>query len=180
MRCVACRRAVLLVTRAMTLTCRSAGWVMSCRVCLRARVCGVMVSGSAALVGICVRCALGLRKCEEWWLRHTRDVQCASWACVAGAVSSAVTRGLVPQYRDCGFVLLRVRCCTASRCGCCVTAQRCVRLFACLCRCVVLRCVHACVTVRRSGRAVLGCARVVGDGGCRWQSMSRTSAARVL
>jgi hypothetical protein len=31
---------------------------------------------------------------------------------------------------DCGFALSRVACCTASRCGCCVTAQRCVHSFS--------------------------------------------------
>jgi hypothetical protein len=77
----------------MTLTCHCAGWGFKLlrRVCLRARVCGVMVAGSAALVGMCVRCALGPRKCDESWLRHTRGVECASLACIAGAVSSAVT-----------------------------------------------------------------------------------------
>jgi hypothetical protein len=41
-----------------------------------ARVRGVMVSGSAALVGMCARCALGQRECqcEVSWLCHTRDV----------------------------------------------------------------------------------------------------------
>jgi hypothetical protein len=68
-------------------------FVASC-VSVCARVCGVMVSGSVALVGMCVGCALRLRKCEESWLRHTRDVRCASWACIAGAVSSAVSRVL--------------------------------------------------------------------------------------
>jgi hypothetical protein len=60
-------------------TCRCAGW--ACRVvcvCARARVCGVMVAGIAALVGMCVRRALGLGKCEASWLRHARDVRCAS------------------------------------------------------------------------------------------------------
>ncbi len=58
--CVACRRALYWVIRAMTLTCRCGGWGLSHRVCLRAHVCGVMVAGSVALVGMCVRCALGL------------------------------------------------------------------------------------------------------------------------
>ncbi len=50
---VACWCALFGVTRAMTLTCRCAGWGLSRRVCLCAHVWGVMVSGSAALVGMC-------------------------------------------------------------------------------------------------------------------------------
>jgi hypothetical protein len=61
-RCVGCRRALSWVTRAMTLPCRCAGWGLSRRVCLRAIVRGVMVAGSVALLGMCVRCALGLAK----------------------------------------------------------------------------------------------------------------------
>ncbi len=57
-------------------------------------LCGAMVAESAALVGMCARCALGLWKCEESRLRHRRDVECASWACIAGAMSSAVSRVL--------------------------------------------------------------------------------------
>ncbi len=71
---VACRCALFWVTRAMTLTCRCARCGLSHRVCLCARVCGVMIAGSVALVGMCVRCALGPRKFGASWLRHTRDV----------------------------------------------------------------------------------------------------------
>jgi hypothetical protein len=48
------------------------------RVCLHARVCGVMAAASAAPVGMCVRWALGLRKCAVSWRYHTRDARCAS------------------------------------------------------------------------------------------------------
>jgi hypothetical protein len=41
-----------------------------------------MVSVSAALVGMCAAVCIGLRKCEESWLRHSRDVECAR---IAGA-----------------------------------------------------------------------------------------------
>ncbi len=43
------------VTRTMTLTCRCGGWGLSHRLCLRARVCGVMVAGSAAVCEVCIR-----------------------------------------------------------------------------------------------------------------------------
>ncbi len=63
---------------------RWVGLVTSC-VSVRARDCGAMVAGTAALVGMCVMCALGLRKCEELWLRHRRDVECASRAALSRA-----------------------------------------------------------------------------------------------
>ncbi len=86
------------------------GLVVSCWY-LRACVCGVMVAGSVALVGMCVSCALGLRECEESWLRHTRDVRCASWVCIADAVSSAVSRVLC---RSIAIADLRRRVCVAA------------------------------------------------------------------
>jgi hypothetical protein len=72
-RCMGCRRALFWVTRAMTLTCRCAGWGSSHRVCLCAHVCSVMVVGSAALVSMCAAVRVGPVKCEASWLRHTRD-----------------------------------------------------------------------------------------------------------
>jgi hypothetical protein len=123
-RCVACLRALFWVTRAMpvTLACRCAGWGLSFRhgVCLRARVRGVMVAGSAAvLVGMCVRCSFDENMKNRGCVILVRAMDDA---CIAGAVSSAVSS-------DCGFVSSRVRRCTAFRCGCCVTAQRCVGLY---------------------------------------------------
>ncbi len=57
------------------------------------------------------------------------------------------------QCCDTGFVLSRVRCFTASRCGCCVTARRWAGLLFvavdCSCLRVPLRRVHACVHYRR-------------------------------
>jgi hypothetical protein len=75
MLCVSVRCAVcgLLVCAVLGDTCHGADVVLCC-VCLRAHDCGVMVAGSAALVGMCVRCALVLRKCEASWLRHTRAI----------------------------------------------------------------------------------------------------------
>jgi hypothetical protein len=73
--------------------------------------------------------------------------------------------GALPQYCDCGFVLSRVRCCTASRCGYCMTAQRCVGLFQRLIgRVCASRCASSRVRYRRVavGPAVL---RVC----CRWR-----------
>ncbi len=132
------------------------GLVMSC-VC--ARVCGVMV-GSAALVGIRARCASGLRNCKELWLRRTSDVECASWACIAGAVSSALSRAL------CRYGSIAIaRCFTASRCDCCVTAQRCAGLCLWLIARVPVSCCAAytrALPPRCSGGAVF-CACVVGD-----------------
>jgi hypothetical protein len=163
-RCVACWRGVFLVTRAMTLTCRYGGWGLPCRAvsCVSSRACvwcdGVGERGA--------RCALGLRGCEAAWLHYTRDVECVSWACITGAVSSAGSRVL---RRSISVAECSCRVCVAaaSRGGCCVTAQRCVGLcffvVDCSCLCVPLRCVHACVTTRCSGRAVLRWAR------CRWQ-----------
>jgi hypothetical protein len=61
------------------------------------------------------------------------------------------------------FVLLRVRCYTASRCGCCVTAQRCVGLFLA----VDWSCARPCVTAAlqwESGVALRVC--------CRWRSLA--------
>jgi hypothetical protein len=86
------------------------GLVASC-VSVRAWLCGAMVSGSAALVGMCARCALGLWECEESWLRHRRDAECACWACIAGAVSSAVSRVL---YRSVVFADVCRRVCVAA------------------------------------------------------------------
>ncbi len=59
---VACRWALCWVTRAMTLMCCCGGWGLSHRVCLRARVCGVMVAGNAALVGMCAAVRIGPAK----------------------------------------------------------------------------------------------------------------------
>ncbi len=55
--------------------------------------------------------ALGLWKCEGSWLRRRRDVECVSWACIAGAVSSAVSRVLY-----CSIVIADVcrRVCVAA------------------------------------------------------------------
>ncbi len=56
-------------------------------------------------------------KCEASWLRHTRDhrrdVRCASWACFAGAVSSAVSGML------CHSIAIAALCCRV-----CVAAPR--------------------------------------------------------
>jgi hypothetical protein len=84
--------------------------------------------------------------CEN--VKHRGCVIRATWNARLGCSLSARRRclerseqGVVPQYCDCGFVLLRVRRGTAFRCGCCVTAQRCVGLFwrliarVCVCRC---------------------------------------------
>jgi hypothetical protein len=110
-RCVACLRALFRVTRAMTLMCRSAGWGLSRRVCLCARVCGVMVAGSAVLVSMCAVVRVGPAKCEASWLRHRRDVRCACWACIAGAVSSVVSRVL---YRSRAIADVCRRVCVAA------------------------------------------------------------------
>jgi hypothetical protein len=49
--------------------------------------------------------------CEESWLRHTCDVQRASWACIAGAASSAVSRVL---YRSIAIADMCCRVCVAA------------------------------------------------------------------
>ncbi len=86
-------------------------WVGLVASCVPARACawcdGV---GSAALVGMCARCALGLRKCGASWLRLTRDVRCVSWVRIAGTVSSAASRVLCRS----------IACC----CRMCVAAPR--------------------------------------------------------
>ncbi len=125
--CVACRCALFCVTRAMMVTCRCGGW--ACGVlCVSAGVCGVMVAGSAALVGMCVRCALSLRKSAVLWLCHTRDVRCASWVFIAGAVLSRAVYCCIATFCS-GFLMSRVRRCTACRCGWCVTEQHRAPLF---------------------------------------------------
>jgi hypothetical protein len=93
---------------------RCAGCGLSRHVFLCAYACGVitvMVSGSAALVGMCVVVCIGPAKCEASWLRHTRDVEGASWACISGAVSSAVCRVL---YRSVAVADLCRRVCVAA------------------------------------------------------------------
>jgi hypothetical protein len=81
-------------------------------VCVSVRACvwcdGV---GSAVLVGMCLRWALGLRKSEASSLCHTRDVEGACWACIAGFISSAATREL---YRIIAIADLCCRVCFAA------------------------------------------------------------------
>ncbi len=75
---------------------------MSHLVCLCAHVCGVMVVGSAALVGMYVRCALGLRN-----VKHRGCVIRAMYdARIAGAVSSAVSRVLCRSIAIAALLLL--------------------------------------------------------------------------
>jgi hypothetical protein len=119
----------------MTVTWCCGGWGLCRPVCLNARVCGVMVAGSATLVGIWVRCALGLRKCGASWLRHTRDVECVSWVRIAGAESSAVSMVLC---RSIEIADLRCRVCFAEdRRWCCL--MTCELLVDCR-RAAALRC----------------------------------------
>jgi hypothetical protein len=138
MRCVACWCALFWVTRATTPMCRCGGWCFSYCVRLHACVRGVMVAGSAALVGMCVRCASGLRNCEESWLRHTRDVECASLACITGAVSSAVSRVLC---RSIAIAACVVACSLLHRVSLwllcdCVTLRGIVCILSLACDCV--------------------------------------------
>ncbi len=141
--------------------------VASC-VCLRARVCVCdgMVAGSATLVGMCVRCALGLRKSEASWLRHARVVQCASWARIAGAVSSTVTSRML-----CCTAVLRLRtgvvaCALLHRASlwllCDFSALRGIAFAVeCSCLCVSLCCVlyTRALPPRCSGRLLRVCCR---------------------
>ncbi len=122
-------------------------------------LCGPMVAESAALVGMCARCALGLWKCEESRLRHRRDVECACWACIAGAVSSAVSRVL---YRSIAIADVCRRMCVAARVSLwlacdCAALRGIVCAVDCSCVRVSLRCVHACViaAVQWEGGAAL-------------------------
>ncbi len=176
--CVACRRALFWVTRAMTLTCRCAGWGLSRRVCLRA----------------CVWCdGVGERGAS----RHVREV--CIWACenvknggcvilatydarIAVAVSSAVGRAL---YHSIAI---------AALCRCvCVDAPR--FAVAAVLRCsaawhrfsggllVFVRLGSLRARARNRGVAVRGCCACVvggGGGGDRWQSVLRTTATRVV
>ncbi len=115
--------------------------------------------------------ALGLRKCEDW-LRHRRDVECVSWACIVGAVSSAVSRVL---YRSIAIADLLHRVSLWLVCDG-AALREIVCAVDCSCVCVSLRCIHACVTAALqcvSGAALHAC--VVGGCGGRWQSMLRTT-----
>jgi hypothetical protein len=156
------------------------GLVASC-VSARACVCAWCV-GSAALVGMCAAMRVGPAKCEASWLRDTRDVRCASWACIAGAVLSTATRALYRSIATADWLLSRVLCHTASRRDGCVTAQPCVGLFlrliarVCASRCAA--CTRA-LPPRCSGRVVFRRVCVVGGGGRCWQSMLHSSAQHV-
>jgi hypothetical protein len=123
---------------------------------------------------------LGLRECEEW-LCHRRDVECASWVCIAGAVSSAVSRALCRSIAIADLCV--VACALLHRVSLwlvcdCAALRGIVSAVDCSCVCVSLRArVHyRCVAVG----VVLRCACVVGGCGGRWQSVHRTSATRVL
>ncbi len=115
MPCVSCWRTLLWVTRAMLLKCHCAG-CGACRACVPVRE---VLARTAKIWATRLQC-------------HARTISSTTrvfWLCLPAAISGAVTRGAMPQCRDCGFVLSRVRCCAECRCGCCMTAQRCLRLF---------------------------------------------------
>jgi hypothetical protein len=102
---VAAVRDVVRACGACVLVCcmRECNVGVACRWALCARRCAL------------VSHALDLRKWEESWLRHmpVRDVRCASWACITGAVSSTVSGVL------CRSIAIADLCCRV-----CVAAPR--------------------------------------------------------